>query len=207
MIKRRVLFKRKTGQSKKVIGVVGVHGGAGVTYTSLMLALFMGEYLGKRTAFIEHNNHREMEIIEEVYQWNKLDNGSFNFNQIDCYKSLQKNQMISVLSKGYEVYIIDFGMGLTGILDEFLRCDIKLVLCSHGKWKEKKLVDFIQRYKDEKASKDWTILIPNGKGKVIKNLERRLERKIYGVPIEDDPTMLSKKTLQNFNKLLSLNIL
>ena len=85
MKKKPILFDRVIGRKhniRQVIGLMGVHHGAGVTHTGLLLAFYMGEELGKRTAFLECNNHHDMILVQEAYEWSREAADNFTFHTI-----------------------------------------------------------------------------------------------------------------------------
>jgi len=200
---KRILLKKCLMQKKKIrtIGILGVHRGAGVTQTALMLAVFFAEYNNFRTAFVELNNHNDMNIMEAIYDWEEKENNKLRFKNIDSYKYNINYSVSNIICDNYDKIIMDFGCNLVDNLDEFIRCDIKIVLCSQIDWKRIFLIDFVEKNKSIIANEEWIYLIPYSNNKIIKELKSVSKRNIMSIPFERNVTNLSKETISFFNKL------
>lgn len=203
MKSKRILLKKCLMQKKKnrTIGILGAHRGAGATQTGLMLSIFYAEYKNFRTAFVELNNHNDMNIIETIYDWEEKENNKLSFKNIDCYKYNKNYSVSNIISGNYEKIIMDFGCSLTNNLDEFLRCDIKIVICSQIDWKRIFLIDFVERNKSIIANEEWIYLMPYSNNRIIKELKNILKRNIMSIPFERNVINLSKETISFFNEL------
>jgi len=205
MKKKPILFNKvkQKDKSRITIGIVGTHSGVGVTYTSLMLAFYLGDELGKKTALLEVNNHDDLNILQTAYQWSAEDNHSFSFGYITCYKKVTKKLLVELLNDNYERFILDFGWDLSNNRDEFLRCTTKIIVGSHAVWNLYKLKQFIKSVEHIRGNETWLYLIPGGEEKAISLLRKELNRHIYGIPLERDPIMLSRESLKLFSSLFN----
>lgn len=206
MKRKPMLFDKvkegRKNKTKESIGLVGAHRGAGVTYTGLLLAFYMGEEMGIKTAFLECNNHHDMEMMQTAYEWSREDKASFSFGNVTIFKDFALDRLPEVFSEEYECFILDFGTEFMANKDEFLRCGRKLILGGQGEWNRQKLVKFINVIRPLKGSGSWTILIPCAEPKVIGSLKSGTGRIFYAVPYESDPTMPSRETARLFDKLI-----
>jgi len=174
------------------IGLIGTHRGTGVTYTGLMLAFYLGEELGKKTAFIECNRHHDMRLIEEAYEWTATDMNRFSFRNITCYKDVVPEQVPSIYGEEYEAYVFDFGTDLNSNISEFLRCNIKIVVTGRAEWDLIKLKNFHEGIKHISGSGSWIYLIRQADINTIKKLSHEMACKVMSIPAVADPVMPSR---------------
>ncbi|MDF2541943.1 MAG: hypothetical protein K0S47_1661 [Herbinix sp.] len=206
MKKKPMLMKKvldyKPLFSREIVGLIGTHRGAGVTHTGLMLAIYMGEELQKRTALLEVNDHYDMEVIEQSYEWDNFEDESFSYQNITCYKKVTLDQVPDLLNEPFDCFILDFGTDFSTCRKEFLRCTKKLVIGSQAEWNQWKLLRFHDSVKGIKGSDTWIYLIPYATDKTIKNLTHEFNRRIYTLPFEINPINYSNETVRLFYELL-----
>lgn len=199
-----MLFKKLKNRKhcrEKTIGILGVHNGAGVTYTGLLLANFISDELEKKTAFIECNENQDFRLLQNAYEWQEVEEDRFTFQQISFYKSVRENQVVDFRNDKFGCYIYDYGTKLDENSKEFIRCDKKLVICGGAVWNKRKLKKFIEQAKSISGSSDWIYLIPFADKKEIIRLRKELARDIYAVPMVQDPFYLSKEIYELFQHL------
>ncbi len=187
---------------KIVIGLMGAHSGAGVTCTGLMLAFYMGEEQGIRTAFLECSGHDDINLLQQAYEWKREDLNSFTYGHITCFKKVTSDQVADILGEGYGCVIFDFGADFAENRAEFLRCDRKLVLGGWAEWNCQKLGRFIRSVQSIKGNETWDYLVPCAGPKIIRGLHREFSRKFYSVPLERDLTRPSRTAGRLFRMLL-----
>lgn len=192
---------RKEGRSNKreVIGLIGAHPGAGVTYTALLLAFYFGSELGKKTAYLECNMHHDMKFLQQVYEWNKEESTFFDFGQITFYRDVEINIIPNILSNQFDCFILDFGCDYLSNRDELLRCQTKIILSGHAEWNKQKLLTFTHSIQVSQDMNSWIYLVPLGAQKLITGLRRKMNSYVYSIPYEVDPTNPSKQTVQLFD--------
>ncbi len=186
-------FARKNqGRGREVIGLIGTHRGVGVTYTGLMLAFYMSEVLGKKTAFLECNEHHDMGIIQKAYEWSREEAYSFSFHQLTCFREVTPNRIAQLFGEEYDCYILDFGTDLIKNKEEFLRCGIKIVIGGRSEWDRQKLMQFAKASEAIRGSDTWLYFIPQGKDKAIISIRNEVKRKVFSVPATWEPTIPSR---------------
>jgi hypothetical protein len=205
MRKKPILLKRITknrqGAKREVIGLIGTHHGVGVTYTGLMLAFYMGEELGKKTAFLECNRHHDMALIQNAYDWSSEDALSCSFHRISCYKEVRKSNIAEILSHDYECIIMDFGIDITENKVELLRCNTKIVISGRSLWDLQKLNQFSDTVKSIRGSDNWLYFIPQTNDKTVMKISSDTGYKLYAVPTNEEPTLPSYSINCFFNSI------
>jgi tRNA(Met) C34 N-acetyltransferase TmcA len=198
------LSRDKRGRFREVIGLIGTHHGVGVTHTGLLLAFYFGEELGKKTALIECNGHRDMQRIEQAYEWgNEVDN-YFSFHQITCYKEVKLSQIPQILGEDYEYVILDFGTDFTSNREELLRCSTKIVVGGQSEWDILKLKEFIRNTEVIRGSEHWICYLVRAKEQTIQRLKKELKQRIWAVPDIKEPTRISYKVRLFLKQCFSL---
>jgi tRNA(Met) C34 N-acetyltransferase TmcA len=194
----------KRGRFREVIGLIGTHHGVGVTHTGLLLAFYFGEELGKKTALIECNGHRDMQRIEQAYEWGNEEDNTFSFRQITCYKEVKPDQIPQILGEDYEYVILDFGTDLTSNREELLRCSTKIVVGGQSEWDILKLKEFIRIAEVIRGSEHWICYLVRAKEQTIQRLKKDLKQRIWAVPDIKEPTCISHNVRHFLKQCFSL---
>jgi hypothetical protein len=202
MLFRKITTGGSIDSVRTSIGLIGTHHGTGVTYTGLMLAFYMGEELGKKTAFIECNKHHDMRLIEEAYNWSSSDMNMFSFQNITCYKEVVPEQIPSIYGEDYDSLILDFGTDFNSNINEFLRCSTKLVVAGKSEWDLIKLRNFYEHTKHIGGSSNWIYLIQQADVKTIQRLCNETGCKVMSIPAAGEPVMPSRSINRFFGILL-----
>lgn len=182
------LAQDKGGRFREVIGLIGTHRGAGVTHTGLMLSFYFGEELGKKTAFLECNHHRDMGLIQNAYEWNNQGETGFSFHRITCFKEVEADRIPEILGEEYECIILDFGTDLTLQQEELLRCTTKIVVGGQSVWDIHKLKEFIMNAEKLRGSEHWLYYLPRADDRTIQRLKKEVKRRVWAVPEVHEPT-------------------
>lgn len=181
-------MKEKHGKGREVIGLIGTHHGVGVTHTGLMLAFYLGEELGKKTAFLECNNHHDMKLIQNAYEWGQLEQQCFSFHQVSCYNHVSSKKISEIFSENFEYIIMDFGIDFHSNRNEFLRCNRKIVVGGRSEWDLQKLLHFVHSLEGVRGSENWYYFIPQASNKIVRKTISEVKRKVYAVPVTEEPT-------------------
>ncbi len=203
MLLRKLTMEGKV-QVHEVIGLIGTRAGTGVTYTALILAFYLGNELGKKTAFIECSNHGDLDLIQKAYEWSCENSAFFCFRNITFYKNMSSKRIADILAENFEYVIIDFGCELSDNLEEFRRCTLKAVVAGRSEWDILKLFSFISRYGTIRGSDTWYYLIPQADDKMLSRLKKETHCRLRGVPFTEEPTRPNRSTKQFFDELLRL---
>lgn len=205
MKRKPMLFQKLqgTGQGRvrEVIGLIGTHRGVGVTHTALMLAFYMGEELGRKTALLECNNHRDLELVQEAYEWSRSELHSFSFHKISCYKEVFPERIPDIYGEEYECLILDFGDEFQKSREEFLRCTTKIVIGGAAEWELLKLHRFVQEADILRGCDSWLYFIPQASDRKVIRVTKEIKRKVWSVPRMEEPTLPSRTSYRFFNQL------
>ena len=186
---------------RNVIGLMGVHPGAGVTYTSIIISFFMGKNLGRKTALLECNRRGDFDLLQKAFHWSKEEENFFSYHNIDFYKNANSSLITKALSLNYESYILDFGNGYKENKEEFLRCDLKIIICGHAEWNQQRLIQFMDKNEMGKQNSTWKILIPCANKKDISRLRDITKQWVDFIPYQEDPTKPTKELIKKLRKL------
>jgi hypothetical protein len=169
-----------------------------------MLAFYMGEELGRKTAFIECNKHQDMTLIQKAYTWSSQSNDSFSFHQITCYKEVKGDRIIEIFGEDYECIILDFGTDFMNNSKEFLRCSTKIVIGGRSEWDLQKLLRFQEMVSTVRQSSYWLYFIPQANGTRLTRIKKEAEGRIFAVPILDNPVLPSYEINRFFKSILEV---
>ncbi|HWT26545.1 MAG TPA: hypothetical protein VN131_01270 [Mobilitalea sp.] len=205
MKKKPILFHKiansHQGAKREVIGLIGTHHGVGVTHTGLMLAFYMGEEMGKKTAFLECNRHHDMALIQQGYEWSKEDELSCSFHMVSCKREVCTNQISDILCDDYECIIMDFGIDFSSNKEEFFRCSTKIVISGRSLWDRQKLISFSDAARGIKGSDTWLYFVPQTNDKTVLKISNEVGHRVYAVPINEEPTLPSYTTNHFFDSI------
>lgn len=210
MKRKPILLKRNLykqfGKRQQVIGLMGAHHGAGVTHTGLLLAFYMGEELGKKTALLECNSHHDMNLIEETYEWCKEEGQVYSFRNITFYKdvstSVLANRIPELMNDDYECLILDFGTDFISNRQEFLRCGKKIIIGGSAPWEQIKVEKFHHLVSNIKGYEHWIFLFPRADSKILARIRSGIGSRVYSVPNNPDPIIPTKYTCRLFDELI-----
>ncbi len=191
------------GRFREVIGLIGTHHGVGVTHTGLLLAFYFGEELGKKTALLECNEHRDMQLIEQAYEWSNEEGNNFSFRKITCYKEVKSGQIPQILGEDYEYVILDFGTELYSNREELLRCSTKIVVGGQSEWDILKLKEFIRNTEVIRGSEHWMCYLVRARERTLQRLKKDLKQRIWAVPDIQEPTHISYNVRLFFRQCFS----
>ena len=207
-MKRKPRLMKKLSADKRngvreVIGLIGIRPGSGVTYTGLMLAFYMAEELGRKTAFLECNTHQDFRLLQWAYDWTAEENKSFSFYQLTCYRDKRPEELSELFGDNYECIIIDFGCDCTEYASSLRLCTRKIILSGSSEWDLMKLKQFVEKSYAVRGNESWCYLIPQAKESTIVKLRKELKRNVMAVPQEQEPTRLKRSSRLFLQELLN----
>lgn len=188
-------------QGRRIIGLIGINRGVGVTYTGMLLAYYFSSEKRNKTAYLECNSHLDFARLQEAYEWSNEDERTFTLDRTTYYKQVAKNQIPEILNDDYDCYILDFGTDYTSFMKEFIRCGNKIIIGDSAIWNQSRMITFLKSIENNKGSKNWTYMIPYADKRLVLGMANETDRCFIGIPFEPDPTSLSKETHRLFHKL------
>lgn len=204
------LFRPKTLEKNIIIGVAGTAHGLGVTHLCIALANYSASKKRKKTACLELQNTTAFKELEEngipyFLPAAKSAHHFFQIYDVDYYPTVSKEQIPILKNAGYEVLILDFGLLTPDSLDEFYRCDKKLLLGSPACWRIKEIEMFFSSYPQIKNLESLFLMISYGTKTTILRIGKKLSipyRQLRSVPFLTDPFHIKKEQFSFFEDLL-----
>lgn len=124
------------------IGILGVESGIGCTHLGIALANYCSAFHHKKTALVELNSTLELASLS-----GKTDVVQFRLFGVDYYPAMTCSRLPSLINSGYDYLILDLGTPADdSILNEFLRCDKKLLLGSLSPWRKRCYGNFLSEF-------------------------------------------------------------
>jgi hypothetical protein len=167
-----------------------------------MLSFYLSEEVSLKTAFLECNKHYDLRLIEEAYEWQKREKGTFSFHNITCHKGVTSAQIPHIFGEDYEALVLDFGTDFVANREEFLRCDLKIVIGGASAWDLQKLEQFAREAEQLKGNESWFYFIPKGNEKIVAKLRGEIRRKVWSVPMVCDPVITTNSSSRFFKSIL-----
>ena len=188
-------------QETVVIGIIGVHSGAGVTTMSVSMANYISAFLKKRVAIYECNEKNHFAVMGELFLGNKMTkegDGVFSYKKADYY-CRNSTDIVRLEQDSYEALIIDFG-SRTSSMGEFLRCRHKIVMSSLEPWHYARYEKFC-RDMSEYVGSDTCLHILHGDSADIGSTGRRFGVCAVKRPAIDNPFIVNTGLIQFFQTL------
>ena len=122
------IFK-KVHSAPQLVGVCGSVHNVGTTHISLALCNYMSNKCMYRTAYVELNGTHEILSLSKT-----ADEKVFTYKNVDFFPHAVMSTLTEILNMRYERVIIDFGILNPNTLKEFMRCDVRIAVCTISKW-------------------------------------------------------------------------
>ncbi|MFV0343995.1 MAG: hypothetical protein ACK5JH_14115 [Anaerocolumna sp.] len=201
-------FMRNKAMCKKngkiIVGVCSTHKGAGATHFSMMLGTYLSEWLGLKTAFIDFNHVEGLADLKDYFlQDSKTDAGNhFTVGRITFYNKENLNRLSEIIGGEADCIILDLGSELLENMDEFLRCDFKIVVSSLAVWKQYKLNRFLDTVSESFMKSDWKYIIPFVDDKTLKDGISTYRIHLCQMPYHPDPFIINPPVIHFFERIL-----
>lgn len=189
---------KRAGKKQLRIGVMGAAKGIGTTHLALMLACYCSGGCGLKTAIIESGKNDYMKICGET-STKAEDIRHFTYKHIDFNSCRTQKEIADCLSKSYEAVIMDLYSGALGALEEFKRCDVRIVVVATAVWKMEEVRQTMERLKDVDCIT--AVFMPD-----YKRLRRRKELShmvVFDIPAEADPLCITSETMFRLEEFFS----
>jgi hypothetical protein len=188
----------------QTIGIVGTERGNGVTHLAIMLGNYITAKLHKNTAILEMNPTNAFAELKESYgnQTNKnqeLD--YFEISKVTYYCNVRKAMFGRIFSKDYDYIIMD--MGTDRHLEEFMKCNVRIVIGSLNPWKNKKFICCIENDIAQGYLGKIKYVVPFSSYEEIRQIKNAYKSSIHITPFEPDPFLIHGCNLEFLNQLLN----
>lgn len=107
-----------------------------------------------RTAYVELNGTHEILSLSKT-----ADEKVFTYKNVDFFPHAVMSTLTEILNMRYERVIIDFGILNPNTLKEFMRCDIRIAVCTISKWNRGALNRIIELFNSNKITDSESVKI------------------------------------------------
>lgn len=198
-VRRLVNRTDKTdGKRQLRIGVMGAAKGIGTTHLALMLACYYSGGCGLKTAIIESGKNDYMKICGET-STKAEDIRHFTYKHIDFNSCRTSEEIADCLSKSYEVAIMDMYSGAQGALEEFKRCDVRIVVGATAVWKTAEVGQTMEKLKDVDCV--MAVFMPDYRR--LRHMKDLNHKTVFDIPAEADPLCITSETAFRLGEFLS----
>lgn len=193
--------KAEIGTKVWNIGIIGMDKGEGVTSLAVGLASYLHEVRCMKTALVELNTDGDFDEIREVYFGKECFENPFQIFKIFYYPAVTKGQYAKICNMRYECIVTDFGSQYQKYMEDFMRCDLKIVLGSVNLWKYRKYMEFYEYIKDFPGVRNWLFLL-SGDEEDICMLHAKYDLSILNREFFGNPYNISTKESEYYEKIL-----
>ena len=107
-----------------------------------------------RTAYVELNGTHEILSLSKT-----ADEKVFTYKNVDFFPHAVMSTLTEILNMRYERVIIDFGILNPNTLKEFMRCDVRIAVCTISKWNLGALNRIIELFNSNKITDSESVKI------------------------------------------------
>lgn len=177
----------------QTIGILGVENKVGVTHLAIMLGNYMNAKLHKNTAILEVNQTGAFFELSTNYassNMKKNDFKSFIISGVTYYYGINIEMIGKVFSRDHDCIIIDFGAKNTRKTEEFLKCNIQLVVGNLNPWNSQRMIQCIEDFVIREQIDKIKYIIQFGSKEEIHQIKNAYEISIFATPFEPDPFLI-----------------
>ncbi len=189
----------------RIIGIVGLGHGAGVTHLAVMMGNYLSGACGLKTAVLEWNGQRDFKKMEQECLGRQMGRRPFTVPDGDYSAGADERVLTACINLNYQHIIIDFGGISVENRTEFFRCDRKLVVASLSEWQIEAFWEFL-RQEGKAGKRSWTYLTAFGSEETRIEIVRRLKLPIVRIPLSVDAFTVTREMMRWFEELLTARI-
>lgn len=205
-----VLFHSKNQKKRLSIGVASVATGLGATHLCIALANYLASKKGLKAACLELGQTHAFEQLEKncmpaLLPAKNSAHRYFRIYDVDYYPNVKKDEIPALANAGYEILIFDFGVPASDNMDEFYRCDQKLLLSSAACWRRDEMANFFTEYPQIKKLESLFFMILHGTTSdmhKIAKIHSLPYHRLRAIPFLLNPFHISKEQFSFFDELL-----
>ncbi|PXV91008.1 hypothetical protein C8E03_10415 [Lachnotalea glycerini] len=189
----------------QTVAILGTEKGNGVTHLAIMLGNYITSKLLKRTAILELNRSRAFLQLQESYGKNIKKETSLNYfeiSQVSYYYNVQIEMLGKIYNEEYEYIILDMGTNNVSNIDEFLKCDIKIMLGNLKPWKNKVYFQYIEDQIALGYAEKIKFVVQSGTFVDICEVKKAYGIDMSSAPFEPDPFLIHGCNFEFLNQLI-----
>lgn len=206
-----VLFHSKNQKEHFTIGIASVTSGLGATHLCIALANYLASKKGLKTACLELNDSYSFQQLNAtcmtgILPAKKSAHQNFRIYDVDYYPNVNQKDLPALSNAGYDVLILDFGFLCTDCMDEFYRCNKKLLISSAASWKRHELSAFLKTYPQIKELESLFFMIQYGTKSDMFKIAKMQDisfLKLRSIPFLLNPFHIGKEYFSFFEELIS----
>jgi hypothetical protein len=139
--------------------------------------------------------------VDNTNKYQELDN--FAISLVTYYYNVQSDRVGKIYSKDYEYIIIDMGTDNLKQAEEFLKCNIKIIVGNFNPWKNKKFINFIEYFIAHDNLEKIKYLVRFGTCDDRRQIENVYHINIHATPFEPDPFLIHGCNFDFLDNLLN----
>ncbi len=168
---------------------------------SISLAAYLSGVFRAKVALVEYNKSNDFSKIAKSYYGDIQKGEEFSLYKVDYYSYVNSEKISGILNKNYDYVIIDFGSDYQGCINEFMRCNQKIVMGSFFMWRYGEYLELCEYIESIEGSKNWLHIL-NGDIKYINAIEKRKKIKALKRINIDDPYVIGSAEIEYFDKII-----
>lgn len=195
----------KEGFSLCTIGIMGTQRGVGVTHLAIMLGNYINAKYYKSTAILEINQTGAFEELRKSYVDKCHEHQgfyTFSIAGVTYYYKVKKEMLGMIYSQKLEYLIIDFGEMEIDYTQEFLKCNIKIVVGNLNPWNSSRLIHYMEAFIAMDYMKKIKYVTRFGTYEDIRQINNIYKTSISAAPFEPDPFLIHGGNFEFLDKLL-----
>lgn len=157
---------------------------------SVLLANYYAGFVKKKTAYISLASVNDYICIRDYYRCNET-KGGFVLYDVMYSNGTGKSDIADLVSKGYDIIIINVGNKFLKYQDEIKRCSYRIVCGRINPFDNNSLCEFIKSHTDEK----WTYLVECWESSSIRAFEREYTLTIHNFEYNINPFSIKADTI------------
>lgn len=178
---------------------MGVCESVGTTHFSIMLGNSISNGIKAHTAIVEYGSENAYLRLQKETGNRQKNPNKFTYAGIDFYYNIQEEKLTEIISKRYEVVILDMKYGSKEVMKEFLRSDKRIVVAGINLWQADRLKSFLKN--EKMKSLNYLCVALAYDRKAAKKLKKEYGILVEPIPIEQNPFEISA---DGFMKLLKI---
>lgn len=183
----------------QVIGIISGKKGEGVTTMSIAMATYLSGVKMKKTAIVEFYGNGDIKKIAQSYFAAEKD--KFRILNVDYYDVRDKEKLSFIYNKDYEYIIVDFGAFYKKNIEEFIRCQIKIVMGSVNIWRYSEYLEMCRFTKEIPGSSKWLHILSGDEKDIKSYLKGKSIVGISRISIED-PYVVENRHVDFFQSII-----
>ncbi len=194
--KHSILLKRDW----RTLGVAGTHRGAGVTHLAVWLANWLTGVCHERTAVLEWNCHGDFARMARACRAKGEPGGAWKLLGTDYYAEAKAEVLAACIRSGYKRILIDYGEVTKEGIQEWVRCDKKIIVAALSEWQMEHFFDITARLQVQEA--DWKYAAVFGSEEMRMSIVNEMRIPIFRIPFSCDAFNITRKDMDFLQTLL-----